>query len=330
MAHNEGCSHTCDSLWSRFLSLEGLNSFLLDTDFRFLFVSSDVNYIWSSLRHIILTSISLFTPLVRTTTHKFPKWFTPEIRHRLHKVHSLRKRYRKTNSAVNFYRLVSAECPLQQDMLDARFAFENDFISNYASKRDPKIFRFLREISSSNKVPPILTLNSTSADNPLDIANLFNKFFYSTFSHSSLSTINPPHIIPDTNLSSIDISIHDTFMALCTIDPTKAKDGDGIYPLILHRAATPLSEPLHHLFLACLAQADIPTDWKCHYITPIPKSGDKCLITNYRSISLLSTVSKLFERLVFDKVYGFLYENALSRFYYQTITSSHTKHHSGI
>uniref|UniRef100_A0A1X7U7W7 Reverse transcriptase domain-containing protein n=1 Tax=Amphimedon queenslandica TaxID=400682 RepID=A0A1X7U7W7_AMPQE len=41
--------------------------------------------------------------------------------------------------------------------------------------------------------------------------------------------------------------------------------------------------------------------WKVHKITPIFKSGDRTSVVNYRPISLLSSVSKVLEKLIYDK-----------------------------
>ena len=45
-----------------------------------------------------------------------------------------------------------------------------------------------------------------------------------------------------------------------------------------------------------------PDSWKSHLITPIPKSGDRSLVCNYRPISLLPVVSKVMESLVYEKI----------------------------
>ena len=44
-----------------------------------------------------------------------------------------------------------------------------------------------------------------------------------------------------------------------------------------------------------------------HKITPIFKSSEKTSVCNYRPISLLSSVSKVLERLIYNEVIGFLY-----------------------
>ena len=44
-----------------------------------------------------------------------------------------------------------------------------------------------------------------------------------------------------------------------------------------------------------------------HVITPILQKGDPSCVTNYRPISLLSSVSKVLEKIVFDHVSDYIY-----------------------
>ena len=111
------------------------------------------------------------------------------------------------------------------------------------------------------------------------------------------------------------------FEALCSL---KCMGGDGIPPAILKGAATALLDPIHHLFQLCVSQSSIPTQWRDHYITPIPKSGDKSVISNYRPISLLSSISKLFEKVVSDKIFDFLIEASVSNCQYGFIRNRST------
>ena len=50
----------------------------------------------------------------------------------------------------------------------------------------------------------------------------------------------------------------------------------------------------------------IPGDWKQHTITPVYKSGDKSTLKNYRPISLLCSISKLLESLIYNKIIKFM------------------------
>ena len=94
------------------------------------------------------------------------------------------------------------------------------------------------------------------------------------------------------------------YNALINLDPSKATGYDGIGPRILKTCADCLSKPLLHLFVKSLEHCIIPADWLIHIIVPIFKSGEKNLITNYRPISLLSNISKILERIVYDKFYS--------------------------
>lgn len=51
-----------------------------------------------------------------------------------------------------------------------------------------------------------------------------------------------------------------------------------------------------------------PYAWKCALITPIPKAGDIRNIENYRPISILPVLSKVFERLVREDIYPALHQ----------------------
>ena len=49
-----------------------------------------------------------------------------------------------------------------------------------------------------------------------------------------------------------------------------------------------------------------PDDWKCARVIPLFKQGDSSDLNNYRPISVISVVAKVFERIVYDQLYNFL------------------------
>ena len=50
----------------------------------------------------------------------------------------------------------------------------------------------------------------------------------------------------------------------------------------------------------------MPEQWRLANVVPVFKAGDKQSINNYRPVSLLSTVSKVFERCVHNRIYPFV------------------------
>ena len=76
-------------------------------------------------------------------------------------------------------------------------------------------------------------------------------------------------------------------------------------------ACSAIEEPLTKLFNKSLNECKFPSQWKLAYITPIYKKGPKELCNNYRPVSLLSCVGKVFERCVYKHIFNYLNENAL-------------------
>ena len=80
---------------------------------------------------------------------------------------------------------------------------------------------------------------------------------------------------------------------------------------MLHGTAKSISSTLTTLFNCSLSQGVVLKDWKMSNITPVPKSGDPSLATNYQPISLLSLVSKVLERLIHSKLLNYILSNDL-------------------
>ena len=70
-----------------------------------------------------------------------------------------------------------------------------------------------------------------------------------------------------------------------------------------------LSSPLCSLFNKSLSLGKFPSPYKDANVTPVHKKGDLSLVSNYRPISLLNSVAKLFEKLVFKYLYNHLQDN---------------------
>ena len=60
-----------------------------------------------------------------------------------------------------------------------------------------------------------------------------------------------------------------------------------------------------------MANGIFPSDWKKGNIVPVHKKNDKQRLNNYRPISLLPICSKIFERIIFNKMFRFFLENDL-------------------
>ena len=86
--------------------------------------------------------------------------------------------------------------------------------------------------------------------------------------------------------------------ALESLKPNKATGCDSIPAKVLKIAADELAKPLTTLFNSRILNCVWPSDWKRGVWTPVYKKDDKNSKENYRPITVLQCVDKVFEQLI--------------------------------
>ena len=161
-------------------------------------------------------------------------------------------------------------------------------------------------------MPETLTYQSETTRSSFGKSDLLNRFFASCFSPSSpLQNNHSADCATGPSFSTITCSEEDVFHLLSTCKAKTASGPDGISSAMLRGTARSIAPTLTTLFNCSLSQGVVPEDWKISNITPIPKSGDPSLASNYRPISLLSLVSKVLERLIHSKLLNYILSNDL-------------------
>ena len=72
-----------------------------------------------------------------------------------------------------------------------------------------------------------------------------------------------------------------------------------------------ISLPLEYIFNLCIQKSIWPRALKESEIVPIYKSGNKHNTTNYRPISLISNIAKIFEKIVYTRLTEFFNETKI-------------------
>ena len=89
--------------------------------------------------------------------------------------------------------------------------------------------------------------------------------------------------------------------------PNKTSSGyDNITNVIIKKLGPSIAAPLTELFNRFLSSGVFPTLMKTADAVPLFKGGNKQLMTNYHPISLLPTLSKLLEKIMYKRMYDFL------------------------
>ena len=86
----------------------------------------------------------------------------------------------------------------------------------------------------------------------------------------------------------------------------KAAGVDDISPYFLQLSSNILAPALSFIINHCLSLGVFPQKLKIAKVIPIHKSGPTDKIENYRAISLLTSLSKIFEKLLLKRLVSFL------------------------
>lgn len=85
-----------------------------------------------------------------------------------------------------------------------------------------------------------------------------------------------------------------------SLDLNKGPGPDGLPPCMLVNCASTLLLPLTMLYNCSLSTGTFPELWKRSFLVPVFKSGARNKVENYRGIAIISSIPKLFEKLVLD------------------------------
>ena len=99
---------------------------------------------------------------------------------------------------------------------------------------------------------------------------------------------------------------------IVNLDSSKTSGPDCIPVVVLKNCEPKLSYILDERFSMCLKESCFPDCWKVSSVVPVFKNvGERSTAKNYRPVSLLSVVSKVFEKLVNNRIDDHLEKSGL-------------------
>lgn len=171
-----------------------------------------------------------------------------------------------------------------------------------------------KHVSSS-----IFKVGNQTISDPTEISNRFNTFFTTIGPNLANEIGTPPdqtfqqYLRHNTNSKFTFKQISPTDV-IHTIAKSKSKTSSGhdnISSILLKRISQPVSIPLALIINQSLKTGIFPDSLKLAKVIPIFKKDDTTIFDNYRPISLLPSISKIFERIVFNQLYLYLSQNNL-------------------
>ena len=101
----------------------------------------------------------------------------------------------------------------------------------------------------------------------------------------------------------------EVFLLLESLHTNKSFGIDKIHPLSLKTAALQIYRPLTLNFNLSINQGIFPDSMKLAKIVPVFKQGSRFACSNYRPISVLYSMSKIFERCIFNQLMFYFTNN---------------------
>ena len=91
----------------------------------------------------------------------------------------------------------------------------------------------------------------------------------------------------------------------------KAIGLDGISSQLIKISAPVIVALITEIFNCSVLTGVFPDEWKAARVTPVFKSGSPSDVNNYRTISIIPMIAKIFEKIIYDQFYKYLSVNNL-------------------
>ena len=175
-------------------------------------------------------------------------------------------------------------------------------------------------VTDPNKVSEILNNHFSTVAKNIGVSDSISSVNASIVNHSSHpSILKITDKFPSVHNSFVFKAVNpsEIMIYLKSFNPRKATGFDNIPCKLLRLAYRELSSPLAFIINASISQNIFPHNLKCAEVSPIFKKGDKLDKNNFRPVSILTSISKIFEYVLNNQLiahFNYIFHNFLSAF----------------
>ena len=251
-------------------------------------------------------------------------WITPGLKISIDRKHELRKEWQKTITKKNPYgdnKRYTKFCEYRKHVKKIRQFAKLSYHKRQFTESEgnlKKTWQLINEIRGKKKksIKPIFKIDDKLIENRRIIANKFNEYFTSLATNLN-KTVENEFGLQITKMPSFENFLtkkckKSIFLSECSsgeiqkiiseFDNGKASD----IPVRIVKAASMMISPLlETLYNSCIDEGTFPTILKNGKISPVYKKGDDQLLENYRPVSTLPIFGKIFEKIIYERLYKF-------------------------
>lgn len=273
---------------------DGINNELRSIDWYQLLNSNDVNVAVDIFYNKIYEIIRKHTPICTPKSDKYPKWFSKKLIDLIADKNYYRRKM-KTSNGEHFAFLFREK--RREEKREKRRC-----LKAYITSIEPMItanpksfFAYTKSQKQSNKLPSAISYKGKVAQDMKQAVNLFAEYFSSVYeNHTNQFNLNITNETQDFSVSMETIA-----KVISDVNIFKTNSPDGIPGIFFKHTSDLIKIPLHILFNMSIRSMTYPDKWKISFVSPIFKSGDNTNVENYRPISILSAISKFFDKIIY-------------------------------
>ena len=188
-------------------------------------------------------------------------------------------------------------------------------------KHDPKkawktVNQNLNRNQTCQEIHALKTQNGDISD-PTELAECFNDYFINVGPDIAKTIDKNDRNFTDyiskatSKLNFQDVSESKVQRLLFSLNPRKSTGVDKIPAKIIRIVSPVIANCLTKIFNRAISNESFPFEWKQAIVIPLHKKGSRNLLNNYRPISILPAVGKVFERVLYEQLYDYFVENIL-------------------
>lgn len=263
-------------------------------------VDGSVDAFYGIVNNIFVQSVPRSTQVGKV----FPVWFNGNIIRLVKTKERYFRRYKKYKTSYWYGKYSETRKIIKVKIKQAH----NEYLNQVSDSlyNNPKFFwTYVKTQKSCQSMPMSLYYEGQSFVGSKSIADGFAMFFGSVFSPSEqLLLTTGPQNVPKDYFCSNPVTAEEVALAIKKLKGNRAIGPDGLPGYIIKGCIEFFRGPLLDIFNKSLKYSTYPGFWKCSKVIPVFKNGTRHEINNYRPISIVCSVSKVFEIVIFNRIYG--------------------------
>ena len=280
------------------------------------------------------TNFPLIFPTKRSTF--LLPWYDAELQELNKEKNKTFKKYLKKKSLFSKHKFNKIRNKYNRELLKKK----KNYYANTFEKHKHNIketWKSINNLLGNNKkqLCSSLSINATSVQDFTKISNHFNDYFISIAKQlvadlpqnsPNFNSYLPPS--PTQSIYLYPTSIAEIKKILAQIKPKTSSGIDEIPFNVLKSTPDNILFALSHIFNLSLLNGKFIDNFKTAKVIPIHKKGSLSIVSNYRPISLLPTMSKILEKIMFERLTSYLHKN---QFFYENqfgFRKNHSTNHA--